>query len=234
MSAQCCCGIHCCIHENLKDFEKNLFAFLERLVGLIFDFRPMSLNQANNHAAQMFQYGEKEIKKTKNTPAQKDADDLERSQECTRRKILRALLQVKAGTRVVLGKARELLRKVPHGQHQEEAPPAGEQGAQAPPQTTSRSGNLSARIVWLTKQTSTSMRHGRPQRYSAYPNLGNQGLHNTMMRVTEQKSGPGNAQAKIHRLRRPMGTVQSFVFHQQFCFFMRKLKNQKQLGGSVR
>ena len=55
--------------------------------------------------------------KTKNTSAQKDADDLEKSQECPQGKLLRALLQVKAGTRAVLGKARELLEKVPYGQH---------------------------------------------------------------------------------------------------------------------
>ena len=96
-------------------------------------------------------------------------------------------------------------------------------------------GNPNARVAWHTGEISTNMRHERPQRYSAYPNLGNQSLHNTMMRVTEQMSGPGNAQAKIHRLRRPMGAVQSFVFRQPFCFSTRKpKKNQKPLGGSVR
>ena len=172
-----------------------------------------------------------ECLKTRNISAQKDAEDLEKSQVCTQGKLLRALLQVKAGTREVLGKARELLKTVPYGQHQEETSPAEEQGAQAPPQTRhAPAGNPNARVAWHTREISTNMRHGRPQRYSAYPDLGNQGLHNTMMRVPEQKSGPGNAQAKIHRLRRPMGAVQSFVFRQPFCFSMRKLKKSKTVG----
>ena len=68
-----------------------------------------------------------EFLRIRNISAQKDAEGPEKSQGCTRGKILRALLQVRTGTRVVLRKARELLWKVPYGQHQEEAPPAGEE-----------------------------------------------------------------------------------------------------------
>ena len=99
-------------------------------------------------------HGEKEIEKTKNTSAQRDVEDLEKSQECPQGKLLRALLQVKAGTRVVLGKARELLKEI-----------------------------------------SANMRHGRPQRNSAYPDLCNQGLRNTTTRIPIRNPEPGDTQA---------------------------------------
>ena len=56
-------------------------------------------------------------------------------------------------------------------------------------------GNLSARVVWHTREISANMRHGRPQRNSAYPDLGNQGLHNTTTGVPVRNSEPGDIQA---------------------------------------